>query len=431
MMNILNFTEAPMKDESIEEYEHHEYDPITDTNLNNPGELRINIEAQDLFTHPSESYLIIEGRLTKTDGTAYANDDNVTLTNNALMYLFSNIKYQLSGQEIESLFHPGQGTTMLGLLKYPDDFSKSQGLNQLWYKDTSAAASAAAAAGNAGFSVRQSYIIKSPDPKGTFSFRVPLKHIFGFCEDYDKIVYGMKQTLTLVRKTDNDAIFRNANVDDGKITLEKVSWFMPHVLPADADKFQLYKTLDSNALLPVMYRIRECDSTSVPQSTSFTWRLSVKSAPERPRHIIVGFQTDKDGDQEQNPSIFDNVNVRNIFVMLNSARYPAVDYNLSFPKQQFSRAYGDAAAFRSKFYNMYELVSNPNITPADYKTLFPLFVLDVSKQSERLKTAVTDIHIKMQFNANVPAGTEAFAVVISDKMINFKTDGKKVNVVYS
>ncbi|XP_060066426.1 uncharacterized protein LOC132546722 [Ylistrum balloti] len=431
MMNILNFTEAPMKDESIEEYEHHEYDPITGTNLNNPGELRINIETQDLFTHPSESYLIIEGRLTKTDGTAYANDDNVTLTNNALMYLFSNIKYQLSGQEIESLFHPGQGTTMLGLLKYPDDFSKSQGLNQLWYKDTSAAASAAAAAGNAGFSVRQSYIIKSPDPKGTFSFRVPLKHIFGFCEDYDKIVYGMKQTLTLVRKTDNDAIFRNANVDDGKITLEKVSWFMPHVLPADAENFQLYKTLDSNALLPVIYRIRQCDSISVTQSTSFTWRLSVKSAPERPRYIIVGFQTDKDGDQEQNPSIFDNVNVRNIFVMLNSARYPAVDYNLSFPKQQFSRAYGDAAAFRSKFYNMDELVSNPNITPADYKTLFPLFVFDVSKQSERLKTAVTDIQIKMQFNANVPAGTEAFAVVISDKMINFKTDGKKVNVVYS
>ncbi|XP_060082387.1 uncharacterized protein LOC132561706 [Ylistrum balloti] len=180
-----------------------------------------------------------------------------------------------------------------------------------------------------------------------------------------------------------------------------------------------------------MYRIRQCESISVPQSTSFTWRLSVKSAPERPRYIIVGFQTDKDGDQEQNSSIFDNVNVRNIFVMLNSARYPAVDYNLSFPKQQFSRAYGDAAAFRSKFYNMDELVSNPNITPADNKTLFPLFVFDVSKQSERLKTAVTDIQIKTQLNANVPAGTEAFAVVISDKMINFKTDGKKVNVVYS
>ena len=51
------------------------------------------------------------------------------------MYLFKRIRYDLSGQEIESLVHLGQATTMLGLLKYPDDFSKSKGLNQLWYKD--------------------------------------------------------------------------------------------------------------------------------------------------------------------------------------------------------------------------------------------------------------------------------------------------------
>ena len=425
-MDILRFTETPMTDESIEEYEHHEYKPITGTNLNNPGEIRINIETQDLFTHPSESYLIIEGRLLKSDNTSYADADNVALTNNALMHLFTNIKYQLSGQEIESLFYPGQGTTMLGLLKYPDDFSKSQGLNQLWYKDTGTTAAAA----NTGFAVRQSYLIQSPDPKGTFSFRVPLKHIFGFCEDYDKILYGMKQTLTLVRKSDNDAIFRDNAAAAGKITLDKVSWFMPHVLPADAEKFQLYKTIESKATLPVAYRMRQCDSISVPQSSSFTWRLSVKSSPEKPRYVIVGFQTDKDGDQEQNPSLFDNVNVRNMYVMLNSTRYPAVDYQIDFTKQQFSRVYGDASSFRSKFYHMDELVSNPNITPADYKTLFPLFVFDVSKQSERLKTSVTDIQIKTQFSANVPVGTEVFAVVISDKMVNFQSDGNKMSVVY-
>ena len=426
-MESLKVTESIMIDESIEEYEYHEYEPITGTNLNNPVEIRINIETQDLFTHPSESYLIIEGQLTKADGTAYANTDNVALTNNALMHLFSNIKYQFSGQEIESLFHPGQATTMLGLLKYPDDFSKSQGLNQLWYKDTGTTASIE---NNAGFKIRQDYIIKSPDPKGTFSFRIPLRHIFGFCEDYERIVYGMKQTLTLVRKSDDDAIFRDNVAGSGKISLTKVSWFIPHVLPADAEKLQLYKTIESKSTLPVGYRMRQCDSISVPQSTSFTWRLSVKSSPEKPRYIVVAFQTDKDNNQKKNPSIFDNVDVKNMYVMLNSTRYPAVDYNLSFTKNQFSRIYGDVAAFRSKFYNMDELVSNPNISPPDYKTLFPLFVFDVSKQSERLKNSVTDIQIKMQFNNNVNASTEAFAIVISDKMINFQSDGNKMSVVY-
>ena len=73
-----------------------------------------------------------------------------------------------------------------------------------------------------------------------------------------------------------------------------------------------------------------------------------------------------------------------MFAMLNSVRYLAVDYNMSFPKNQISRIYGEASTFRSKFYSMDSLVSNPNITPVDFKELFPLFVFDVSKQSERL-----------------------------------------------
>ena len=84
---------------------------------------------------------------------------------------------------------------------------------------------------------------------------------------------------------------------------------------------------------------------SVPESTSFKWRLSVKTSPEKPRFIIVGFQTAKDGDQTKNPSTFDYVSLINVYVMLNSERYPVVDYNLSFSNQKFSRVYGDAALF--------------------------------------------------------------------------------------
>ena len=121
--------------------------------------------------------------------------------------------------------HPGQATTMLGLLKYPDDFSKSKGLNQLWAKDTTLNIED----GNIGWTIRKNYIINIAQPKGSFSFRIPLKHIFGFCEDYDKVVYGLKQTLTLTRNDDNDAIFRSANdaagnaVANGKIVLSKIS----------------------------------------------------------------------------------------------------------------------------------------------------------------------------------------------------------------
>jgi len=57
---------------------------------------------------------------------------------------------------------------MLGLLKYSDDFSKVQGLNQLWQKDTQ---TTAVIADNVGFKTRQPYLVQSPTAKGTFSFR--------------------------------------------------------------------------------------------------------------------------------------------------------------------------------------------------------------------------------------------------------------------
>ena len=57
-------------------------------------------------------------------------------------------------------------------------------------------------------------------------------------------------------------------------------------------------------------------------------------------------------------------------------------------------------------------------------------MFDVSKQSERVKPSTIDIRIKTNFRANVPANTVAYATVISDRLLTFKPDGNKFNVVY-
>ena len=426
MSSILRITDPILNDDSIDKYEYFEYYPIVGTKLDNIGDIRINIESQDIFTHPSESFLLIEGRLTKVDGTDYTNADNISITNNAMMYLFRDIQYELSGQEIEKVNHVGYATTMLGLLKYTEDFSRSKGLNQSWYKDSTSAANNQ----NTGWSIRHHHIFNNSEVKGSFSFRIPLKHIFGFCKDYDKVVYGLKHTLSLTRNHEHNAIFRAGGVDAGKITLDKISWFMPHVMPADNDRMELYKIIEKKEKIAVGYRMIQCTSISIPQVNSFSWRLSVKSSPEVPRFIIIGFQTDKDNDQTKNYSIFDNLNIRNIYVMLNSNRYPILDYNLSFPRQRIGRAYGDVAEFRSKFFNINDLISNPCISAFEYKNLYPLFLFDVSKQSERLKYSTTDIQVKIEFDGDVPLDTEGYAVIISDRLINFQSDGNKFSVVH-
>ena len=356
------------------------------------------------------------------------------------MYLFSDVRFHLASHEIEVLQNPGQATTMLGLLKYPDDFTKSQGLNQLWLPDMGDGSHNIA--NNRGFELRHEHIIQSPNPKGSFEFKIPLKHFLGFCEDYKKILYGMQQKLTLTRTSDDNAIFRNGAAV-GKVHLERIRWFMPHVIPSDAYRLQLDKVIEKKEKIPVGYRMLQCDSSQVPTNQkTFTWRLGVKSSPDIPRFIIVGFQSGKNNLQTQNPAIFDPLYIRNIYVTLNAKRYPDTDYDNDFNKNHYSRIYGDTASFRKKFYNMDELVSNSGINPVDFKNIFPLFVFDVSKQSEKLKTSVSDIHIKAFFNPapppagggavpdNPPANTMAYAVIISDRLFHFVSDGSKItNIV--
>ena len=438
MADILQITEDIPVDDSIYEYEYKEYNPIVGTNLNR-GSIVLTIESQDIYTHPAESFLVIEGELRRRDRAVdgavqyYANDAVVTLINNAMMYLFSDVRFHLASHEIEVLQNPGHATTILGLLKYPDDFNKSFGMNQLWVKDENTGAAEirpAQDAFNNGFAIRRNYIITSPNTNGKFSFKIPLKHFLGFCEDYKKILYGMQQKLTLTRTNDNNAIFRTG-ADEGEVYLERIRWFMPHVIPSDAYRLQLDKIIEKKEKIPVGYRMLQCDSSQVPAtSTNFTWRLGVKSSPDIPRFIIVGFQTDKNNSQAFNPAIFDNLNVRNIYVTLNAKRYPDTDYDNDFTENHFSRLYGDAALFRKKFYNMDELVSNCGINPQEYKTIYPLFVFDVTKQSEKLKTSVSDIHIKASFGNNPGNNTMAYAVIISDRLFHFVSDGSKItNIV--
>ena len=102
-------------------------------------------------------------------------------------------------------------------------------------------------------------------------------------------MYGFKHNLTLTRTDDHNAIFRANGVDAGKITLSKISWLMPHVEPADKAKMELYKIIERKEKLPVGYRMIQCTNASIPQTNSFSWRLGVKSSPEVPRFIIVGF----------------------------------------------------------------------------------------------------------------------------------------------
>ena len=101
--------------------------------------------------------------------------------------------------------------------------------------------------------------------------------------------------------------------------------------------------------------------------------------------------------------------------------------SLNFTQMKTSRAYKALNDFKEEYYGIEGRESSNQVTPIDF---FPIFVLDVRRQSERLKTSVQDIQIKVDFNAAVAVNTTAYAVLISDRMLTLDSDGKKFNVIF-
>ena len=160
-----------------------------------------------------------------------------------------------------------------------------------------------------------------------------------------------------------------------------------------------------------------------------TWRLGVRTAPEKPRYLLLAIQMDESGNQDHNASMFDHGNVVNTSVVLNSIKYPSLDANANFTKYQFAQFYKYMTEFIWDYYGMDPLISGNSIHTLAYTELTPLFVFNVLEQSEHLNHGVVDITVEMQFSENI-ADTKAYALVISDRRLKLQSDGKKMNVFY-
>lgn len=110
MTDILSIDDEPIFDDRIVKIETHTYKPFANTTFGYSDEIRIPIQQQDLYTLPYESFLYIEGQLTKNRPTADGGD--VILGNNCVAFMFDEIRYELDGVEIDRNRNVGITTTL-------------------------------------------------------------------------------------------------------------------------------------------------------------------------------------------------------------------------------------------------------------------------------------------------------------------------------
>ncbi|KAG5324763.1 PO14 protein, partial [Pseudoatta argentina] len=183
-----------------------------------------------------------------------------------------------------------------------------------------------------------------------YEFCVPLNMLLGFCKDY-----------LIQARNDYNCLVRNP-VTEPEIELFKMQW-----------RCKICMSI-------LCYRIRLC----IHEPSKRRFREAA--------YIIFVLQTGRKNIMSQDVNVFDDCNLSNVKLYLNSTFYPYDDLNLDFGKKRYSPCFIEKGSF---------------------------VIIDCSRQNESVKSATVDVRIEFDRKENVPVNTSAYRLIIHDRIIEY------------
>ncbi|XP_075217882.1 uncharacterized protein LOC142322687 [Lycorma delicatula] len=216
---------------------------------------------------------MVEGTLPTKNGDKKAVES--TFTNNAVPFLFEEIRYEINGTELCRVQKLGITTTIKNILS----LSKSEE-NSLE---------------NFGWKFNQSDKFNLDENTGRFCVYVPLRMLLGFAEDYKHIILILKQVLVLLRSSsDVNALISTKDAPDSKLKVIRVAWKIPYVHVTDTMRLQLLKVVERDRPLAIAFRTRQIhEYPALPQTNIHSWTVKTCPQTEKPRYVTVYKQIEK------------------------------------------------------------------------------------------------------------------------------------------
>ncbi|KYQ50956.1 hypothetical protein ALC60_09948 [Trachymyrmex zeteki] len=146
---------------------------------------------------------------------------------------------------------------------------------------------------------------------------------------------------------------------------------------------------------------------------------AVKTATqlEKPRYVIFALQTGRKNIMSRDASLFDDCNLSNVKLYLNSEFYPYDNLNLDFGKKRYAVLFDMYTRFRKAYYGIDCFETLLNVLSFIEKG--PFAVIDCSRQNESVKSATVDVRIEFDCKENVPASATAYCLIIHDRVIEY------------
>ena len=277
---------------------------------------------------------------------------------------------------------------------------------------------------------RQRELTINKSQKGKYHVRIYLIDVFGFAEYLEKATYGLGYKSTMTRNTDNSVLNKANAINNGKIKINAIEWYVPHCTPSMQQQSILMNQITDKIPTELGYVERSVFMKEVNTQNLWSFELGTQEGINIPIWIFVVFQqNDRQHDQNLNSDTF--VRLRAIFgqVVIVTERYPDSGIFLNHEDDDYSQGYGQIKkAFRAL---TKDDILQPYITEYDFRFSnegnnigYDIYASDIRYQ-KNFENA-QPVKVEFKFSENIPGGIYGYALVLTNRLASITSDGQKM-----
>ena len=277
---------------------------------------------------------------------------------------------------------------------------------------------------------RQRELTNNKSQKGKYHVRIYLKDVFGFAEYQEKGTYGLGYKLTLTGNTDNAVLNKGNAINNGKIKINAIEWYVPHYTPSIQQQSMLSKQILNKTPAQLQYSERSVFMKEVKTQNFWTFELGTQEGIYILTWIFVIFQqNDRQHDQNLNNDSFVRLPVISAQVVIGTESYPDSAILLNYEDDDYSQGYGQIKeAFRAL---TKDDILKPYITEDDFRSSnegnkigYIIYAFDIRYQKcfENAQPA----KVEFKFSENINAGIYGYALVLTNRLASITSDGQRM-----
>ena len=391
------------------------YSPSEISTINTANsQVYINIPREDSVISLLNSYLELNfDVLHATTNNRYVDNNDIRLVNLGSIALFSSYKLTTSsGKHLENIDHSHIVSLMYKLLT---SSKGSDNLSICFDRDRTR---------------RRNELTNNKNIKGKYHVRIYLKDVFGFAEYQEKATYGLGYKLTMTRNNDNAVLNKGNAINNAKIKINAIEWYVTHYTPSMQQQAILSKQIINKTPTQIQYPERSVFMKEVNTQNFWSFELGTQEGINIPTWIFVAFQqNDRQHDQNLNNDTFVRLPVRSVQVVIGTERYPDSAISLNYDDDDYSQGYAQIKeAFKAL---TKDDILQPYISEDDFRSSnegnnigYNIYAFDIRYQ-KNIENAQA-IKVEFKFSENIPAGIYGYALVLTNKLISISSDGQRM-----